>query len=134
MTLCGCFVVVVRQTVANDYELDYSMVRYPKFEPTYFELYSKVFLIPVHCHWFLSYAYLNNYSKREMSSVLHSFDRLINCDNIKYMMATTFFLTSRWHVLTFIHFKYSINISGIHISIDLYKVLNYSEIYFLLSI
>ncbi|KAK2191215.1 hypothetical protein NP493_55g02011 [Ridgeia piscesae] len=33
--------IPVRQTVAKDYELDFSMVRFPKFEPTYFELYSK---------------------------------------------------------------------------------------------
>ena len=66
VTFCGCFALVVRQTVAKDYELDFSMVRFPKFEPTYFELYSKVFLIPVSFHWFLSYAYLNNQSKREV--------------------------------------------------------------------
>ncbi|KAI0230365.1 hypothetical protein LSAT2_019273 [Lamellibrachia satsuma] len=33
--------IPVRETVAEDYELDFSMVRFPKFEPTYVELYSK---------------------------------------------------------------------------------------------
>ena len=50
VTVCGCFVVAVRETVAEDYELDFSMVRFPKFEPTYVELYSKVLLILVCCH------------------------------------------------------------------------------------
>ncbi|KAK2191214.1 hypothetical protein NP493_55g02008 [Ridgeia piscesae] len=34
-------VIPVRETVAEDYELDFSMVRFPKFEPTHVELYSK---------------------------------------------------------------------------------------------
>ena len=50
VTFCGCFALVVRETVAEDYELDFSMVRFPKFEPTHVELYSKVFMIPVSCH------------------------------------------------------------------------------------
>ena len=73
VTLCGCFTVLVRETVAEDYELDFSMVRFPKFEPTYFELYSKVFLILVSCYSYLSYAYVNKQSKQDSVALCAAF-------------------------------------------------------------